>query len=132
MASKQPSDPADTVKLSHPERGTKIRVAADAAAKYLAQGFKAGSAKATRGTTAPSLSDTPSETWTVKQLREYADANVIDLAGATRKDDILAVIAATADPDRLPDGQDDDEDQDDEEDDGDNVELDGQDDDETE
>lgn len=35
----------------------------------------------------------PSETWTVLQLREYAEKAGVDLAGATTKADILSVLA---------------------------------------
>lgn len=110
MASKQQPTQADTVRLVHAEKGTKVRVAADAAARYLAQGFQALGSKVRTST--PILDGTPSEAWTVKDLREYAEANLIDLAGATRKGDILAVLAATADPDRLIDGQPDEDDED--------------------
>lgn len=47
-------------------------------------------------TEAPVPSPTPGEDWTVDSLRDYAQTNDIDLAGATRKDDILDVITAPA------------------------------------
>jgi len=34
----------------------------------------------------------PGESWTVAQLRAFAEANGIDIAGATKKDDILAAV----------------------------------------
>lgn len=37
----------------------------------------------------------PSESWTVAQLEAYAAANGVDLAGASRKADILAAISGT-------------------------------------
>lgn len=37
---------------------------------------------------------TPSDTWKVSRLREYAEANAIDLGSATLKPDILAAITA--------------------------------------
>lgn len=36
----------------------------------------------------------PDKSWTVKQLETYAGNHGIDLAGVTKKDDILAAIAA--------------------------------------
>lgn len=41
-----------------------------------------------------SKADAPSESWTVRDLRAYADDLGIDLGDATRKADILATIAA--------------------------------------
>ncbi|MEU1432135.1 hypothetical protein ABZ412_34215 [Nocardia sp. NPDC005746] len=38
----------------------------------------------------------PSESWTVPQLRDYAADKKIDLGDATKKADVLAVIAAAA------------------------------------
>lgn len=37
---------------------------------------------------------TPSEDWTVPQLKKYAEAHSIDLGGATAKDPIFAAITA--------------------------------------
>lgn len=42
-----------------------------------------------------SRGDTPDESWTVRNLRAYADEVGIDLGDATRKADILATIHAT-------------------------------------
>lgn len=36
----------------------------------------------------------PSKSWKIDELREFAAANDIDLSGATKKDEILAVIIA--------------------------------------
>lgn len=36
----------------------------------------------------------PSDSWTVAQLKEYAEAKGIDLTGADKKADILAVVKA--------------------------------------
>lgn len=41
----------------------------------------------------------PSEAWTIAQLQAYADAHGYDLGDATKKADILAVIAAAASKD---------------------------------
>lgn len=41
-------------------------------------------------------SDSPDSTWKVAELKAYADENGIDLDGATKKDDVLAVITANA------------------------------------
>lgn len=37
---------------------------------------------------------TPSDSWTVAQLKEYAEAKGISLAGAEKKADILALVTA--------------------------------------
>lgn len=48
----------------------------------------------------PRTSDAfPSDSWNRAQLREYADAHGIDLAGATLKADILAAVTAAPSPD---------------------------------
>ncbi|MDO5502147.1 MAG: hypothetical protein Q4G67_03125 [Actinomycetia bacterium] len=39
--------------------------------------------------------DAPSESWTVAQLRAYADEHDVDLGEATRKADILDALAAS-------------------------------------
>lgn len=36
----------------------------------------------------------PSESWNIDRLRDYAQANSIDLAGVTLKADILAAVTA--------------------------------------
>lgn len=36
----------------------------------------------------------PGASWTVGELKAYAEENGIDLGGATKKDDIIAVISA--------------------------------------
>ena len=41
----------------------------------------------------------PSDAWTVAELTDYATKTGIDLAGATRKADILSAILATSTPD---------------------------------
>lgn len=38
---------------------------------------------------------TPTEEWTNAEIKAYADANSIDLGGATKKSDMLAAIKAT-------------------------------------
>lgn len=40
------------------------------------------------------LSDVPDKSWKVAALKAYAEEHEIDLGAATKKDDILAVIAA--------------------------------------
>jgi hypothetical protein len=92
--------PAEQVTLIN-DKGTRIRVAASLASRM--RGFAPVSKTRTAAATAPAAEGLPSESWTVKQLTAYAAANMIDLAGATRKDDILDVLAATADPDNDPD-----------------------------
>ena len=49
-------------------------------------------------------SSLPDDTWTLAQLRSYASEQGVDLAGATRKDDVLAAVTAALDevPDLLP------------------------------
>jgi hypothetical protein len=89
-------------------KGTRVRVSAELAAKM--RGYSPAK-------TATAEDGTPSESWTTTKLKAYAAANGIDLAGTTRKADILDAIAAEADPDN--DGQDDEDD-----------DLDGQDDEE--
>jgi hypothetical protein len=49
--------------------------------------------------------DKPVEKMTAKELKAYAEANHIDLGGASKKADILAVITAAAGP--VPDEDDD-------------------------
>ena len=36
----------------------------------------------------------PTSEWTVAQMKAHASANGVDLGGATKKDDILAVLTA--------------------------------------
>ena len=43
-------------------------------------------------------SDTPDTSWKVAELKDYADENGIDLGEATKKEDILAAIAAASVP----------------------------------
>ena len=38
-------------------------------------------------------SETPDKSWTVSNLKSYAEVNGIDLFDSTKKDDILAAIA---------------------------------------
>lgn len=40
----------------------------------------------------PARSETPDKSWKVDELKAYAEANDIDLADATKKDDIIAAI----------------------------------------
>lgn len=48
-----------------------------------------------RGVAQPvGTTDAPNESWTVRDLRAYADEVGIDLGDATRKADVLAIIAA--------------------------------------
>jgi hypothetical protein len=92
--------PAEQVTIVN-ANGTRLRVSEALAPKM--RGYKVDSA-------APADGDTPSESWTATKLKAYAAANDIDLAGATRKADILDAIAAAADPDNDPaDGQGDEE-----------------------
>jgi hypothetical protein len=42
----------------------------------------------------PAKSDTPDDTWTIPDLKKYAEEKKIDLGKATKKDEILAAIAA--------------------------------------
>lgn len=58
-------------------------------------------------------SETPDESWTVAQLREYAGENGIELGNARSKADILAAIEAAGQADEG--GEDDDAGEDDEE-----------------
>lgn len=102
---------AERVTLVHALRGTKITVGAALASRM--SGYRTAK-------TAAADDGTPSESWTATKLKAYAAENDIDLAGATRKADILDAIAATADPDN-DDGQADEDD-----------DLDGPDDDEDE
>lgn len=55
--------------------------------KLLAQGFKLRESEPTKQETGKSVDD-----MTVSELKEYAEKHSIDLKGATKKDDILAVI----------------------------------------
>lgn len=41
----------------------------------------------------PEGSTGPDASWTVKQMREYADAHDIDVDGLTKKADVLAAIS---------------------------------------
>lgn len=97
MAQKN-TEQAERVSLVHAVRGTKITVGAALASRM--SGYR--SAK-----TAAADDGSPSESWTATKLKAYAAENDIDLAGATRKADILDAIAAAADPDNDDDGQDD-------------------------
>lgn len=45
------------------------------------------------GQDAAGQSDTPDKSWKVAELKAYAEEQGIDLGDATKKDDILAVIA---------------------------------------
>jgi hypothetical protein len=89
--------PAEQVTIVN-AKGTRLRVSAELARKM--RGYSPATDLADDGT--------PSESWTATKLKAYAAANDIDLAGATRKADILDAIAATADPDN--EGQDDEDD----------------------
>jgi hypothetical protein len=100
MAQKN-TERAERVTLVHAVRGTKITVGAALASRM--SGYR--SAK-----TAAADDGTPSDSWTATKLKAYAAENDIDLAGATRKADILDAIAATVDPDNDDDGQDDEDD----------------------
>lgn len=97
--------PAEQVTVVN-AKGTRVRVSAALASKMRGYTLANGKTQAAQTTTA--VEGDPSESWTVKQLTAYAETNHIDLAGATRKGDILDVLAATADPDN--DGQDDEDD----------------------
>lgn len=41
-------------------------------------------------------SDNPDASWKVAELKDYADENGIDLGEATKKEDLLAAIAAAS------------------------------------
>lgn len=90
--------PAEQVTIVN-AKGTRVRVSAALASKM--RGY-------TLAKTAEADDGTPSESWTATRLKAFAAANGIDLAGATRKVDILDAIAAAADPDN--DGLDDEDD----------------------
>lgn len=40
----------------------------------------------------PTRSETPDRSWKVDELKAYAEENAVDLADATKKDDIIAAI----------------------------------------
>lgn len=67
------------------DKGTRITVAASLAGKV--RGFRP------LGQAAAAPEGEPSEDWTVAQLRGWAEANGVDLDGASRKSDILDAIA---------------------------------------
>ncbi|TAJ46353.1 MAG: hypothetical protein EPO52_17625 [Herbiconiux sp.] len=49
------------------------------------------------GTASPATkSDAPDKSWKVEELKAYAEEHTIDLGEATKKDDIIAVIAASS------------------------------------
>lgn len=67
----------------HPERFTIVDdVPVDAARRVTHEGER---------------SLTPDESWKVAELKDYADHNGVDLGDATKKSDILNVIAGPAD-----------------------------------
>ncbi|GII98383.1 hypothetical protein CLV28_0706 [Sediminihabitans luteus] len=47
----------------------------------------------------------PTETWKADQLKAYAAEHDVDLAGATKKADVLAAILAATTPPTNPDGE---------------------------
>lgn len=49
-------------------------------------------------------SATPDETWTVRQLRDYAEQIHVDLTGATTKVDVLSAIHERASADNSQEG----------------------------
>jgi hypothetical protein len=90
--SKSKFTPAEQVTIVN-AKGTRLRVSAALARKM--RGYSPA-------TSAAADDGTPSESWTATKLKAYAAANDIDLAGATRKADILDALAAAADPDNDP------------------------------
>lgn len=90
MSAKGSTGRPETVYLTHPT-GTRVRVAADVAAKYTALGYLSDNPKP-KGPEGP-----PSESWTVGQLKSHAAQAGVDLDGATKKADILAAIEAAHD-----------------------------------
>lgn len=50
------------------------------------------------GSSSASKSETPDKSWKVADLRAFADERGIDLGDATKKDDLLAAIAASGAP----------------------------------
>lgn len=42
----------------------------------------------------PAKSETPDDTWTVPELKKYAEEKKVDLKGASSKSDILAALKA--------------------------------------
>ncbi len=73
--------------------GTIVRVSEDEA-KRLGRGF------APVGKRAAQRSETPGKSWKVDELKAYAEENDIYLDGATKKDEILAVITGDEDDSR--------------------------------
>lgn len=55
---------------------------------------------------APVQSESPDSTWKVVDLKAYATENSIDLGDATKKDDIVAAIAAAGSGDGSSDDSD--------------------------
>ena len=72
-------------RLKHKSNGVIVNVSDETAKKL---GSDWGSADA------EPRSETPDSTWKVADLKAYADENGIDLADATKKDEILAAINA--------------------------------------
>lgn len=46
-----------------------------------------------------SISESPDSTWKVADLKSYAAENGVDLGEATKKEDIVAALAAASNPD---------------------------------
>ncbi|MFF9565735.1 hypothetical protein ACF1AJ_20470 [Leifsonia sp. NPDC014704] len=86
-------------RLQHSRTGVIVNVSEERAARLDSEwgpvGAKPTATAPVKGTPAPTgSSEAPDASWKVADLKAYADERGIELAGATRKDDILAAIAA--------------------------------------
>lgn len=57
---------------------------------------RAAAEKKAAAATKPEKSETPDDSWTIKELTAHAEENSIDLGDAKKKPDIIAAIAAAA------------------------------------
>lgn len=80
--------------LKHTKSGQSVNVPAEAVDYYLSKGWTVS------GAAVPEASfpdGEPSKDWKNDQIVAYAEREGIDLADATKKDDMLAVIAGVTD-----------------------------------
>ena len=89
------------VRLSAPN-GTIVRLSEDEA-KRIGRAYRSVDGDES----SEQRSEVPNKSWKVDELKAYADEHEVDLGGATKKADILAVIELAAEDEA--EGEDDDE-----------------------